>query len=75
MGNTVQSQSFRRGLTGGGGASRRTYALKRHLPHLPERSHAPFDFDHGPDVHGAQIDIKTRGRDALARSIGPVRDR
>lgn len=51
------------------GARRPTYPLQQHLPHVPERPHAPFDLNHSPDIHTAQIDIATRSRNTLAANI------
>lgn len=73
--DTIQSQSLsllQREKGGGRRACRRTYPLKQHLPHLPERAHAPFDLDHRPDVDLAQIDIPSRSRDTLIESPGSV---
>ena len=56
-------------------ACRPTYPLQQHLPHLPERPHAPFDLDHSPDIHPTQIDITTRSRNALTESIMPAQAR
>ena len=54
---------------------RRTYPLKQHLLHFPERPHTSPDLDHGPNVHPTQIDLSTRSRDTFGGSITPAQDR